>query len=206
MKHCPRCQKNYEADDLNFCLDDGTPLITGVSPAAPTIAMQGSTATATPGHNPGTMPYVQAQPYAAQQPVVRPRMKIWPFVLIGLAILLCGGGLGGIFIFSKLYTTTGSRGPEPPAASPSVEASPATAGDHKAGGGRITIENFNKLKTGMSRSEVEALLGKGEQVSSISGGGHTYSVDSWIDEDFRSIILTFDNDKLSTKTQSGLDD
>jgi hypothetical protein len=41
-------------------------------------------------------------------------------------------------------------------------------------------------------------------VSSNKGGGVTFSVYKWQDEDFNSIIITFRNDKVMTKVQVGL--
>lgn len=32
MKYCPTCNKNFTDDDLGFCLDDGTVLLSGASP------------------------------------------------------------------------------------------------------------------------------------------------------------------------------
>jgi len=29
MKRCPECRRDYFDDTLNFCLDDGTPLLAG---------------------------------------------------------------------------------------------------------------------------------------------------------------------------------
>ena len=57
----------------------------------------------------------------------------------------------------------------------------------------------------MPRSEVEMLLGgKGTQVSSSTGGGVTFEVHKWETSDYKTIIITFKNDKVMTKTQVGL--
>lgn len=57
----------------------------------------------------------------------------------------------------------------------------------------------------MSRSDVETLLGgKGTQVSSSTGGGVTFEVHKWETKDYKTIIITFKNDKVMTKTQVGL--
>jgi hypothetical protein len=69
----------------------------------------------------------------------------------------------------------------------------------------LTMANYEKIKTGMLRSDVEDLLGgKGTEVSSSSGGGMTFTVVKWEGADFKSIILTFRNDKVMAKTQVGL--
>ena len=57
----------------------------------------------------------------------------------------------------------------------------------------------------MTRAEVEKILGsKGTQVSSFSGGDTTYTVDQWETADYKSITLTFENDKVTFRAESGL--
>jgi hypothetical protein len=57
----------------------------------------------------------------------------------------------------------------------------------------------------MPRSEVESILGgKGTEISSSTGGGMRFSVNKWEGEKFKSIILSFKNDKIMTKSQVGL--
>jgi Domain of Unknown Function with PDB structure (DUF3862) len=69
----------------------------------------------------------------------------------------------------------------------------------------LTMEKYNKIKIGMARSDVENTLGgKGTEISSSSGGGTTFSVNKWEGENYKSIILTFKNDKVMTRSQVGL--
>jgi hypothetical protein len=35
MKRCPECRRDYLDDTLSFCLEDGMPLVHGVSPEEP---------------------------------------------------------------------------------------------------------------------------------------------------------------------------
>jgi hypothetical protein len=57
----------------------------------------------------------------------------------------------------------------------------------------------------MDRSEVETILGgKGKQLSSSSAAGTTFTVDQWEGENYSSIILSFENDKVTFRSQSGL--
>ncbi len=57
----------------------------------------------------------------------------------------------------------------------------------------------------MARAEVENTLGgKGTEISSSMGGGVKFSVNKWEGERFQSIILSFRNDKVMTKSQVGL--
>ncbi len=68
------------------------------------------------------------------------------------------------------------------------------------------MEKYNQIKVGMARSEVESILGgKGTEISSSTGGGMRFSVNKWQGDNFRSIILSFRNDKVNTKSQVGLD-
>jgi hypothetical protein len=96
MKICPRCQKTYTDDNLNFCLEDGTTLqqMQGGAPP-PTVQMN---------QPPVTSP-IQPTPAwnTPQQQFGAPHKKssktwIWVLLILGLVILLCGGGVVG-FIF-----------------------------------------------------------------------------------------------------------
>jgi len=208
MKRCPQCGKSYSDESLNFCLDDGARLASPISDhAAETIAMgqPQMTAPQNAGRQTDT-PAAWNIPQQHIQPQKRSsRNWIWVTLILGLVVVLCGGGIGGLFLAGKYYSPTQA----PAKAKPTPESTPPLAENDKPAPSsdlNVTMANYNKLKVGMSRTDVEDILGgKSEEVSSISGGGHTYTVNSWEGEDFRSIILTFDNDKLTTKTQAGLD-
>jgi len=210
MKRCPKCFKTYESDELNYCLDDGTPLSPMFDQGAPTIAMAPGRATAEPVYDGPTMAYTSVGQQAAPLPPVGKKPRMWPFVIIGLVMLLCGGGIGGAFLISRRSVSFAlNNGTPTPSATPIVRSSSTPDTDEtpsRPNAGKITMENFNKIKTGMSRTDVEALLGgKGKQISSTSGGGVAYTVDQWEGDDYDSIILSFDNDKVSFKSQAGLD-
>ena len=69
----------------------------------------------------------------------------------------------------------------------------------------LTMDQYKRISNGMTRSEVEKILGKpGTQLSSSSGGDTTYTVDQWETADYKSIIITFENDKVTYRAQSGL--
>jgi hypothetical protein len=42
MKRCPECRRDYTDDTLSFCLEDGTPLVYGVSAEEPATAILSS--------------------------------------------------------------------------------------------------------------------------------------------------------------------
>jgi hypothetical protein len=76
----------------------------------------------------------------------------------------------------------------------------------KTGEYELTMDKYDQLNVGMARSDVETILGgKGTEVSTSTGGGLTFTVVKWEGENFKTIILTFKNDKIYQKTQVGLD-
>lgn len=103
MKICPKCQKSYSDDSLNFCLDDGT------------VLTQTSAGFKEP---PETVLINQARPTSGNQPqpndwTAKPSYPVHPsgnsknwLVIAGIfggLILLCGGGFIGLIAFvSKL--------------------------------------------------------------------------------------------------------
>ena len=67
------------------------------------------------------------------------------------------------------------------------------------------MEQFRQLKAKMPKSEVERILGgPGTEVSSSSGGGMTFSVYKWEGEDYKTVIVSFQDDKVISKSQVGL--
>lgn len=105
MKRCPTCKKTFTDQNLSFCIDDGTPLVTIETPADETSADEatqvrsssrgdesssagpsGSSSTAGEGSAPAYQPPGSYTPpgYTGQQG----KRKAWPWVLGCLAILL----------------------------------------------------------------------------------------------------------------------
>ncbi len=67
------------------------------------------------------------------------------------------------------------------------------------------MAKYNQLKIGMPKNEVDRILGgTGTEISSSSGGGSKFSVYKWSGENYTSIILSFRNDKIMSKSQVGL--
>ncbi len=95
----------------------------------------------------------------------------------------------------------------PPASSPTTsntstvpERSPDTTSTSS-----LTMAKYNQLKINMDKREVERILGgPGEEISTTSGGGSTFAVYKWSGEKFSSVIISFRNDKIMTKSQVGL--
>ena len=71
---------------------------------------------------------------------------------------------------------------------------------------KLTLENYNKIKIGMTEAEVEKILGEGEKLSPAEE--NTYLI-NWIDEDdtFCRIQIVFDKNTktVSTMLQVGLE-
>lgn len=84
-------------------------------------------------------------------------------------------------------------------------------------GAKLTQENYDKIKMGMTRAEVEDVLGEGEEQASVGinmpgmeGGGATMpqvsesaAVVTWEDGD-KKIMVFFEDGKVAGKMQSGL--
>jgi hypothetical protein len=121
------------------------------------------------------------------------------FVVLILVVLGCN--------CSKLDEFTKGKSTPPPPSSPpaNVSPTPAPIAPSAPGTASLTLAKFKQIKKGMKRSEVEALFGlKGEETSSNSGGGHTYSVNKWMGPNYSYVIITFDNDKVYLMSQGGL--
>lgn len=109
MKICPRCQKTYTDDNLNFCLEDGSVLSAMSQPAAPpdTIHMpqvptqaQQQVPTGQPSGQPGWNMGAQ-QPYSMQPPKKSSKAWIWVLLILGVVVLLCGGGFAGLLFLGS---------------------------------------------------------------------------------------------------------
>ena len=117
MKVCPRCQKTYSDDNLNFCLDDGTVLTQAGSPSTQesmpeTVFMNQPRPTA-PHTSFGNEPAAQGSwssqppPYVQAAPKKKSRMWIWVVGILALVALVCGGGLVGFVVyFASLDTNS----------------------------------------------------------------------------------------------------
>ncbi len=73
------------------------------------------------------------------------------------------------------------------------------------GDSELSMSQYNQISIGTSRGDVERILGgKGTEISNTVGGGVRFSVNKWEGEKFKSIILSFKNDKVMTRSQVGL--
>ncbi len=207
MKTCPQCRKDYDDDKLNYCLDDGAVL--GPSPSAhiaETIAMEAPRVTNQPQMSPTPGWNVPAQNFASQPPKKSSKAVVWVLGILAGIVVLCGGGIGGLVYLGSLVQ---DNKVEPEKTNKRTtwtdntsDAKPPT----RRGEYDLTLEKYKKLHDGMDRSEVESILGgKGTEISSSTGGGMRFSVNKWEGDSYKSIILSFRNDKIMTRAQVGLD-
>ncbi len=106
----------------------------------------------------------------------------------------------------KLVDLTKSRETPTPGSTPtSLNTSSTPTKTPAATGSKLTMEKFNQLKINMPMTEVDRILGgSGTEISTSTGGGVTFAVYKYSGENYTSIILTFKNDKIMSKTQVGL--
>jgi hypothetical protein len=217
MKVCPKCGKSYSDTSLNYCLDDGS-VLAGVPPnnvSTETAVMGSSVFSAGPtvpmDVNPTLWTGSGVPPDNSTAPVTnRSRSWIWALLILGAVVLLCGGGIVGLGIYGSKYAAANqgrndSPTPRPTSTTLIEEESPEPSTTPAGAEYTLTMDQYKQITVGMSRSEVESLLGgKGTQLSSSSGGDTTYTVDEWEGKDYKSIILSFKDDKVITKAQAGL--
>ena len=94
-----------------------------------------------------------------------------------------------------------------PAVTPAPFSTPANTSttSTKKGEYDFSMPQYNQISIGTSRADVERILGgKGTEISNSVGGGVRFSVNKWEGDNFKSIILSFKNDKVMTKSQVGL--
>jgi hypothetical protein len=68
---------------------------------------------------------------------------------------------------------------------------------------KVTKSNYDKIENGMSKADVEKILGKGTEEKGGGVGDLTGTMVTWKKGE-TSISVTFANDKVVAKAQSGL--
>ena len=72
---------------------------------------------------------------------------------------------------------------------------------------KVTQDSYDRIQTGMTLAQVQKILGKGKLQTSTSGAignlGGSAKVYEWAAGE-KTIIITFVNDKVTTKAQKGL--
>ena len=136
MKICPKCQKTYTDQNLNFCLDDGTVLTQAAGSSMPDTVLLNQPRVTSPSQSaPGSYPGQQIQqpqqpgwntapqPYTMQPQPKSSKTWIWVVLILGFLVLLCGGGgLGALYFIGtqadKAANTTTVNNNSKPSSSP----------------------------------------------------------------------------------------
>lgn len=90
MKECPNCKKAF-ADDLFYCLYDGTPLSeprSNVDSSAPTAV----------DFDPGSSQPTQVLPRPGPKPEPAPSRSVLPYAIIALLVLICVGLAAAVLV------------------------------------------------------------------------------------------------------------
>lgn len=121
-------------------------------------------------------------------------------VLIALVLVVAACNCGKLQELSKQDSSTPTTSDSP--TTTSNTSTKTTTTDSKAG---LTLEKYNKLKTGMTLKEVRDILGSdGEEMSSSEIGKYKTVSIKWEGGDYKYIYGVFQNDKLTSKTQANL--
>ncbi len=95
---------------------------------------------------------------------------------------------------------TPSTSPSPFSTPTVSQPTPAKVGEYD-----VTMAKYNQINVGTSRADVERILGgKGTEISNTTGGGVRFTVNKWEGANYKSIILSFRDDKVMTRSQVGL--
>lgn len=102
MKICPRCQKTYSDENLNFCLDDGAILTqsNAVDNSIPATVMMNQPRPTTPPQQFGSQSGAQGNwstpnQFSMQPPPKKSKTWLWVLGTLGGLMLICGGGFAG---------------------------------------------------------------------------------------------------------------
>lgn len=125
MKICPRCNKTYTDENLNFCLDDGSVLEQGGGGALPETVMLNQPRMTIPTQQVPSQQYPTPQGTqpawntAPQQYSMQPARKssktwVWVLVILGGLVLLCGGGgIALVLMVNNMDVSNANTGPSP---------------------------------------------------------------------------------------------
>lgn len=143
MKICPRCQKTYADDNLNFCLEDGSML--AAAPSAqilPNTLVMNEPRVTQPQPPPSTSTappnWQQPQQYSMQPPKRSSKTWLWVVGILGVLILFCGGGFVGFFVWvasqkdamnDAVHNSERMGSPTPASKKSTSNTSPTTSGE-----------------------------------------------------------------------------
>jgi hypothetical protein len=70
-------------------------------------------------------------------------------------------------------------------------------------GGQINKENYDRISNGMSKSQVEKILGEGDSQAQSTYGDYSAESMTW-SSGMKIISIVFSNGKVDAKSESGL--
>lgn len=115
MKICPRCQKTYTDDNLNFCLEDGSVLTQMAAQPPQTVQVNQPPPTQPQSPAPSQQTAQAAwnvapqQPYSMQPPKKSSKAWIWVLLILFMVVVLCGGGIAGFIYYAATQADVASN-------------------------------------------------------------------------------------------------
>lgn len=98
-----------------------------------------------------------------------------------------------------------NKGSQPPPRAASPEPTD-TGPSSKKGEYEVTKAKYEQIKIGMKKADVEKIFGgNGEEYYSGTGGGVSFTSVKWVGDSFKTVLVSFRNDKVTSKSQVGLD-
>lgn len=119
------------------------------------------------------------------------------FVALLLVVLGCNCG-------DRLKELS-KKGESTPPPATKTEPSNTSSTTSTKGEYEVTMAKYEKVKVGMKRGDVENIFGgKGEEYYSGTGGGVSFTSVKWVGEKFKTVLVSFKDDKVTSKSQVGL--
>ncbi len=98
-----------------------------------------------------------------------------------------------------------NKGSDPPPRTSTPETTDTDTPSNK-GEYDVTLAKYEQVKIGMKKADVEKVFGgKGEEYYSGKGGGVSFTSVKWVGDKFKTVLVSFRNDKVTSKSQVGLD-
>ena len=146
MKRCPTCQRTYTDQNLSYCIDDGTPLVTDTADDDTTVVSpkQSSAAPLTPDRQDWNS--VAYRPPSAYIPPSAPKRRVWPWVvglLTLLVLVVVGLGIAGAILAPSLMRRSVNRNDSPVVITPSRNSNAPPVANTNSDNGNANASSAN---------------------------------------------------------------